>query len=166
MAAVTFCPVSLRELDECRADMLALTLFNDVRPLRGLLGLVDWRMRGALSRWVQSGFVSGDWGERVLVPSQGRLVFPRLLLLGLGSRQTYRPDRAAATAAATIEVAHGLGAPSLAVGLFGLPQLSSPFKRTGVELCEAFDRTALVDSVTIVADDEHRALIETYSELG
>lgn len=166
MAALAFCPVSLRALDECQADVLALTLFSDERPLRGLIGLVDWRLRGALSRWVRSGFVSGQWGERVLVPSHGRLTFPRLLLMGLGDKASYRADRARAAAQAAVQVTTGLSSRTLAVGLFGLPQLNSPFKRTGVELCNELQESELLDAVTVVATDEHVQLIREYGEFA
>ncbi len=166
MATLGFCPISLRALDEREADVLALTLFSDERPLRGLIGLVDWRMCGAISRWVRSGFVSGDWGERVLVPSNGRLNFPRLLLMGLGAREAYRADRARAAAQAAVAVTAGLNGRALAVGLFGLQKLPSPFKRTGVELCAELAASQVLDAVTIIAADERVEVLRDYGEFA
>lgn len=164
MAGLQFCDVNLRALDECQADVLALTLFSDQRPLRGLAGLVDWRMCGALSRWARSGFVTGTWGERVLVPSQGRLTFPRLLVLGLGKRERYREDRAQAAAMAAIEVTRGLQGTTLATGLFGLQELPSPFKRTGVELVQTLAESVVVEAVTVVAAAEDVKVLKEYGD--
>ena len=80
-------------LDACPNDALILGVLEDQRPLIGLAGLVDWRLCGALSRWLVSGFVAGTWGERVLYPSNPRLSQRITLILGLGTRPQLRGDR-------------------------------------------------------------------------
>jgi Cytosol aminopeptidase family, N-terminal domain len=64
---------------------LALALFTDERPLRGMAGLADWRLGGRLSRLLKSGRMTGRTGEVTLLPpSRRRLPFERLILFGLG----------------------------------------------------------------------------------
>ena len=41
---------SLPRIDELTYDTLVLAHFADERPLRGVGGLIDWRLNGALSR--------------------------------------------------------------------------------------------------------------------
>lgn len=56
-------------LDELRVDALALCLTEGCHPLRGMAGLVDWRLCGRLSRMMVKGSVTGRDGETALTPS-------------------------------------------------------------------------------------------------
>lgn len=57
---------------------------EDERPLGGAAGFVDWRLCGALSRQLKSGFFEGRPGERLLVPSQGAVTPAKVFAVGLG----------------------------------------------------------------------------------
>ena len=52
----------LRALDGASTELLACGMWEDERPMRGLLGLVDWRMAGRLSSLAKSGFLTGALG--------------------------------------------------------------------------------------------------------
>ena len=75
--------VDLRETSLARveADCAVVAFFEDERPMRGGAGLVDWRLCGRLSRLVLEERLSDRWG---LLPSQGRLQTPRILVGNLG----------------------------------------------------------------------------------
>ena len=64
-----FIDPTLRSLDDHVSDILVLSAFSDEQPLEGITGLVDWRLRGRLSRWFVNGFATGRWGERAFTPS-------------------------------------------------------------------------------------------------
>ena len=83
----------LESLDELHGRCLVLTCFADDRPLRGLTGLVDWRLNGRLSRLVLREFVDGHYREATLTPSTSRLTFDRVLLIGMGKRSEFNADR-------------------------------------------------------------------------
>ena len=70
------------DVQEC--EILVLGFFEDERPLRGSSGWVDWRLNGVLSRYVIDKRLSGTWKETTLIPSQGRILPPLILLVGLG----------------------------------------------------------------------------------
>jgi hypothetical protein len=65
-------------------DTLIVPLPSDERPLRGEAGLVDWRVCGAISEQLVSGYVTAKRGEVVLLPAPRPLAATRLLLVGLG----------------------------------------------------------------------------------
>lgn len=65
-------------------DAVVCLLTEDQRPLEGGAGFVDWRLCGALSRAISSGFFSGSPGEKLLVPSEGRVPAPMIFAVGLG----------------------------------------------------------------------------------
>ena len=69
------------------AELLVAPFFASERPLRGAAGRVDWRLCGLLTEQILGGGLTGASSEATLVPSGGRLKAPRVLLLGLGSRQ-------------------------------------------------------------------------------
>jgi hypothetical protein len=84
-----FLSPELRRLDEAPGEVLACCLFADERPPRGVAGLVDWRLAGRVSRLLQTGFLTGEVGEVLLVPGRPRLVSDKVLLFGLGPRAEF-----------------------------------------------------------------------------
>ena len=156
---IDFVSKELRALDAHGSDILVLSVFRDERPLEGLSGLVDWRLRGALSRWFMGGFASGAWGERVLYPIGGRMSFSSILLFGLGKRTEHRADRALSVAQAAVESAGSLKAKSLTCGLFGLDELPSPLARTGTQLLEVLRSEPAIERITLAVGPEERAIL-------
>ena len=107
-------------------DTLALTFFDDERPLCGAAGLADWRLGGRISRLISDGHCSGCAGESLIMPAGRKLPFERILLFGLGPSQELN-DGALKTHAGWIlevlrkaKVAHyALQIPGRATGLIG-----------------------------------------------
>ena len=84
---------ALHRMDELKHDALLLAHFADERPLRGVGGLVDWRLNGKLSNMILRGRLSGAWGEQMLYPQDGRLPFTKIVFFGLGDRSKYGTTR-------------------------------------------------------------------------
>jgi hypothetical protein len=85
---VTAHDIGLAGLDSLEGvDALCLFVGEDDRPLPGSAGYVDWRLCGALSRVLQSGFFVGAREDSLLLPTDGRFRVPRLFVMGLGQRQ-------------------------------------------------------------------------------
>ena len=161
---IDFVDKDLRALDERPGEMLVLSVFLDERPLEGLTGLVDWRLRGALSKWFLGGFATGAWGERVLYPIDARMNFSSILLFGLGNRTEHRADRALAVARAALESCASLNAKTLTCGLFGLDELPSPLARTGRQLLELLQGADGLDRITLVAGTKEREVLQAQLE--
>ncbi|XXF80515.1 M17 family peptidase N-terminal domain-containing protein [Myxococcaceae bacterium GXIMD 01537] len=68
-------------------DALCLFVAEDDRPLPSSAGYVDWRLCGALSRVLKAGFFTGVKDDWLLLPSDGKLVVPRIFVVGLGPRK-------------------------------------------------------------------------------
>lgn len=83
-ATVNTVPLTLDALDPLPVDTVCLFVSEDERPLGGAAGFVDWRLCGQLSRLLVDGFFKGTRGESLLLPSNGRIGAPRLVVLGLG----------------------------------------------------------------------------------
>jgi hypothetical protein len=82
---VAFVTPDLRRIDLVKSDAMCLCLHSEDWPLKGLPGLVDWRVFGHLSRLAQSGWITCKHGEVMLMPLDGRLPFERLFVIGMGS---------------------------------------------------------------------------------
>lgn len=81
--------ISKESIDLQDSDLLVTALFKDERPLRGSIGWVDWRLNGVLSRFLIENRLTGEWRERTLIPSQGRVSPKAILILGLGKVKEY-----------------------------------------------------------------------------
>jgi hypothetical protein len=81
--------ISKESIDLQGSDLLVTALFKDERPLRGSIGWVDWRLNGVLSRFLIENRLTGEWRERTLIPSQGRVSPKAILILGLGQIKEY-----------------------------------------------------------------------------
>jgi hypothetical protein len=81
---IRFVAPSIRRLDEASAELCACSLWSDERPVRGLAGLLDWRLGGRLSALLKNGFLTGRREEKLLVPGKPYLPFEKLLFVGLG----------------------------------------------------------------------------------
>ena len=153
-ADVSFITPDLRALDDqdvTEADnILVLSAFSDDRPLRGLAGLVDWRLCGTLSRFIQSSKAIGDYGERVLLPSGGRLPHAKVLMMGLGPRAQHRADRAMSIARDAAKTVVGLGCHTFTSGLFGLEDLPTPLDRTAPDLVSELQAIPEIHHITLV----------------
>jgi hypothetical protein len=89
MFEIRFVAPDLRRLDEAGAEIVACAIWKDERPLRGLAGLLDWRLAGRLSRLAKEAFLLGDAGEVLAIPARPRLPFDKALVVGLGLRASF-----------------------------------------------------------------------------
>ncbi|HEY2369455.1 MAG TPA: M17 family peptidase N-terminal domain-containing protein [Polyangiaceae bacterium] len=87
--AVHFVEPDLRAIDTTSAEVIACSVFQDERPMRGLAGLLDWRLAGRLSVLAKGDFLTGAEGEVVLVPGRPYVRFEKILVLGVGPRATF-----------------------------------------------------------------------------
>jgi hypothetical protein len=81
--------LSSKALERIECEAVVLTFFQDERPLKGLSGLVDWRLHGFISRAIMDDIITGRFAEKTLIPSSNRLPAPKILCVGLGAGAQY-----------------------------------------------------------------------------
>jgi hypothetical protein len=86
---LSFARPELRAIDELAAEVLVASMWEDKRPLAGVLGLVDYRLLGRVSALCAEGFVRGTRGEVSMLPARPRLPFDKLLVVGMGAHDTF-----------------------------------------------------------------------------
>jgi hypothetical protein len=79
----------LSELDALESEVLACTVWEDVRPCDGVAGLCDWRLAGRVSDLMARGYLQGRRGEVLLMPGRPRMSFDKILLFGAGPRSAF-----------------------------------------------------------------------------
>lgn len=99
------------------AELAVAGFFRDRRPLRGGAGLTDWRLCGWVSGLVGAARLRGEWGEAALLLTQGRLLAPRVLLLGLGAEGHFDADAHRNAVRLAVERAADLGVGVVALDL-------------------------------------------------
>lgn len=119
MIHIHFAAPDMAQLDQLRCEALVVTFFADERPLRGVGGLLDWRMCGFPSRRMLEGFIAGDPGESVLLSARGRLPLDKVLMVGLGAEEPFTVEDATARLSSVLGALRGMGVRTVAMVLPG-----------------------------------------------
>lgn len=76
-------------IDKIEIELIVLMHYQDNLPFRDLLGVLDWRLNGRLSRFVQGQHYSGKAKELLLMPSEFRFKASEILVMGLGKKEEF-----------------------------------------------------------------------------
>jgi len=122
MSGVTV-KVILKDLKKLATEALIVGFYEDVRPLKGVAGELDWLLCGSLSALILTKKLRGSLGDVALVTSQGKVPVQKIFMVGLGPRNGMTPAtlRSAARNAATTAV--GAGVRSAAIEYFPSPDM-------------------------------------------
>lgn len=122
MSGVTV-KVILKNLKEISTEALIVGFYEDIRPLKGVAGELDWLFCGSLSALIIKNKLRGSLGEVALVTSQGKVAAQKIFIVGLGPRNGMNPAtlRSAARSAAISAV--GAGVRSAAIEYFPSPDV-------------------------------------------
>jgi len=149
-----FVPPDLRRLDETSAEVLACAIWADELPMRGLAGLLDFRLAGRLSRLQRQGFLHGALGEVLCVPVRPRLPFDKLLLFGLGPRASFDEAVFEDVALHLLRALEGLHVRRAVVELPGARAGVVPADRATQIVLDAVGESEAHDAWWLVADAE------------
>jgi hypothetical protein len=125
---------SLEALDELFGfDAVCSLLTEEDRPFTGALGFLDWRLCGALSRVVTSGFFTCAPGERLLVPTDGRVPPGKVFVVGLGKLSTVTAMGLEHALGQAAQMLGKAGVESVALTLPALPKALGPELEASLE---------------------------------
>jgi hypothetical protein len=98
----------LHALDDTPAEVCACGMWQDERPLRGLAGLLDWRLAGRVSRLARQSFAVGTMAEVVCIQGRPRLPFEKVLFIGCGPTAGFDDARFREAATVLLRTLEGL----------------------------------------------------------
>lgn len=111
--------VSKENPDLPKHKCLALGIFADEKPPRGICGFVDWRLNGMVSREIKNGRISGAFEEKIVIPFPRRIGAEMLLLFGLGHVHDITYDKIYNAAYLVTKAVDGMGLQCFAFDLYG-----------------------------------------------
>lgn len=154
-----FTTPSLRKLDLLGTEVLVAAVAEDERPPLGVVGLVDWRLAGRISRLIESGFMTGARGEVVLVPGKPKLPFDKILLFGVGPRASLDEAGFRAILGQILGTLEGLRARTAVVELPGRHFSALPPEKASDLLLESAGQSREHDVWTLVESTEAQRVI-------
>ena len=163
---IEFVTPDLRRLDRVHAGALVVHLFENDIPFDQLSALLDWRLCGALSRLVIAGRLTSHAGESLLLPTQGRFPFERLLLLGLGPRRALAREEVAGEVRRAFDVLRRMRTHSAAVALPGRPQEETDPSTAIDVLLEVATQPHELDELILVEEPQAQKVMNAYLDVG
>ena len=106
------------EIQKQRADALVVNLFAGTTP-SGATAAVDRALEGQISAAINLGDFSGTSGEALLLYTKGAVASPRVLVVGLGARESFNSESARRAAARAINALEDTGCTRIASILHG-----------------------------------------------
>ncbi len=79
-------------IDEAPAIMALAPFYEDQRPLKGSVGLIDWRLNGKISDLLLKDRINGQLADSLMMPSDGRLSAKHIFIFGLGKNTQLKPE--------------------------------------------------------------------------
>lgn len=78
-----------------KIDALVCSIDQDLRPLAGVAGKLDWHLKGMISHFLKRGQIEGTMNEIIYIPHYQREKWRHLFLIGLGKNtETILPIQA------------------------------------------------------------------------
>ena len=90
------------EIEKTKADSIMLGCFEGEAP-SGTLAIVDKALRGGLTHLINQKEIKGKLDEVTIIHSLGRLPAARIVLLGLGKRDSLTKDKIRGATAAALK---------------------------------------------------------------
>ena len=69
---------------EAEGELVICSIFADQRPIKGVAGGLDWRLRGLISEFIKLGRIAGHRDEVVYLPIRHQGGMRHLMIVGLG----------------------------------------------------------------------------------
>jgi leucyl aminopeptidase len=116
--------VQTGELKDSSANAIIVTLFEGANSVIGAAADIDAALGGAISQLLEQGDVKGKRNEATLVHTLGRIPSPRVLVVGLGKKDTFDGQVLRNSLAVAARYLRRVGAESIAVSAdpsIGLP---------------------------------------------
>src|SRR5512134_3031877 len=104
--------VILQDITKVESEAVVVGFFEDVRPLKGLAGRLDWLLCGSLSNLLIAKKLRGSLGEVALLTARGKVPAQKVFMVGLGPASGFALSALRSAARAAAASVTGAGAVS------------------------------------------------------
>lgn len=155
--------VILQDIKKLETEALIVGFYQDVRPLKGLAGELDWLLCGSLSELILNNKMDGSLGDVALLTSRGKVPATKIFMIGLGPKEdkSLSTLRAAAKIAASSAV--GAGVTKAVIEYFDSPGV--PYDKTIAALGDGLSEGAKGNPLTVSLLAPDAATYEKISQL-
>jgi hypothetical protein len=126
--------VLLQDIKKLETDALIVGFYENVRPLKGLAGDLDWLLCGSLSTLIIENKLRGTLGDVALLTPRGKVPAKKIFMVGLGPQEKLSPSSLRSAVRTAVSSALGAGVNSAAIEYF---QSSTLPYETGVRALQA-----------------------------
>ncbi len=140
--------VSTESIEDLNCESMILGFFSDERPPKGYCGDVDWCFNGLISELIARDGIEGRPMEKVLFQANHRLSVSKILLLGLGEKDSLDYRTLYHAGQAFLRTVHDIGCRDFAFDIPGAgrcrldPAMMTESVLRGMEDSLPGDRTA------------------------
>lgn len=145
--------VLLQDIKKLETEAIIVGFFQDIRPLKGLAGELDWLLCGSLSNLIINNKLRGSLGDVALLTAQGKMPTQKIFMVGLGKQAEFSSSHLRSAAKIAAERALGAGVKKVAIEFFLSP--GSRYKESVEALSEGLSQGANGRSfdVSVLAPD-------------
>ena len=145
--------VILQDIKKLETEALIVGFNQDVRPLKGLAGALDWLLCGSLSDLILNNKLNGSLGEVALLASRGKVPATKIFMVGLGPKGGISPSSLRNAARIAASSAVGAGVTNMAIEYFYSPDV--PYDAVVTALEDGFSEGAkgIPLTVSLLAPD-------------
>ncbi len=127
-----------QDIATVEAEALVVGCYEDVRPLKGMAGRLDWLLCGALSDLLSAKKMKGALGDAALLTTRGKAPARKVFLIGLGPQDACSPQSLQNAVRNAVAVLCGAGVGHAALEFLHPPQLS-------FDVCAAATRDGIIE---------------------
>ncbi|MEK7845738.1 MAG: M17 family peptidase N-terminal domain-containing protein, partial [Nitrospinota bacterium] len=95
-----------QELLKTETELIVVSLFNDVIPIKGDAGYIDWLLNGQISNLIKKKKVFGNFKESVLLSSCNKIPSEKILLVGFGKASHLTSPKLSYIFSAIMDIIH------------------------------------------------------------
>ncbi|MDW7645738.1 MAG: M17 family peptidase N-terminal domain-containing protein [Desulfuromonadales bacterium] len=103
--------------DKLDGEVIVSFIFEDQKPVRGAAALLDWRLRGLLTKKLLDGFIGGEAGQRLAVLTDHRVSADWVMFFGGGKSQSLDTKKMESLARQALETVYRAGFRRVALAL-------------------------------------------------
>jgi hypothetical protein len=116
--------VILQDIKKLETEALIVGFYENVRPLKGLAGELDWLLCGSLSSLIVKDKLRGSLGEVALLTSRAKVPAKKIFMVGLGPKEGLSPSSLRRAVRTAVSSALDAGVHNTAIEYF--QQLNMP----------------------------------------
>ncbi len=116
--------VLLQDIKKLETEALIVGFYENVRPLKGLAGQLDWLLCGSLSSLILNNKLRGSTGDVALLTPRGKVPAKKIFMLGLGPREGLTSSALRSAAKNAVSIVMGAGVREAAMEYVQPPSMS------------------------------------------